>query len=205
MSMNNIQLANPNITPESLIHCDSRIWIFWKDLDGRFLGCNDNMAKAIDLKHPSEIIGLCDYDLRVTKEESDYFIRCDQIVMRANASRQFNDTFTRDGIRLDLTVLKSPLMLDGEIIGSFGISFLRNKHNRSATTLSVIKAQYQLTERELEVIQLFVRGKTAKEIAILLQISNRTVETHIKNIKVKTHCKKRSMLIDLMFPYFHGS
>lgn len=45
-----------------------------------------------------------------------------------------------------------------------------------------------LTKRELQCINYLSRGKTAEEIAIILNISKRTVETHIKNIKTKMNC-----------------
>lgn len=45
-----------------------------------------------------------------------------------------------------------------------------------------------LTEREFECVNYLIRGKTAEEIAIILDISKRTVETHIQNIKRKMNC-----------------
>jgi two-component system nitrate/nitrite response regulator NarL len=36
--------------------------------------------------------------------------------------------------------------------------------------------------REQDVIELLMRGKTNKEIALALNIANRTVETHLGNI-----------------------
>ncbi len=45
-----------------------------------------------------------------------------------------------------------------------------------------------LTNRELDCINYLSRGKTAEEIAIILNISRRTVETHINNIKNKMNC-----------------
>lgn len=44
------------------------------------------------------------------------------------------------------------------------------------------------TQREFQCINYLVRGKTAGEIAIILNISKRTVETHIQNIKRKMNC-----------------
>jgi len=46
-----------------------------------------------------------------------------------------------------------------------------------------------LSEREIEVITLFVEGFTYKEIANNLNISTRTVETHKKNILAKLNLK----------------
>lgn len=45
-----------------------------------------------------------------------------------------------------------------------------------------------LTDREFECVKYLARGKTAEEICIILNISKRTVETHIKNIKRKMNC-----------------
>lgn len=48
-----------------------------------------------------------------------------------------------------------------------------------------------ITPRELEVAKLYVKGKTVKEIAATLFISEDTVESHIKNIRSKTGCTSR--------------
>lgn len=45
-----------------------------------------------------------------------------------------------------------------------------------------------LTNREIECVNYLSRGKTAEEMAIILNISKRTVETHISNIKNKMNC-----------------
>lgn len=55
------------------------------------------------------------------------------------------------------------------------------------------KPGYQLgslyfTEREFQCVNYLTIGKTAEEIAIILNISKRTVETHILNIKRKMNC-----------------
>lgn len=48
-----------------------------------------------------------------------------------------------------------------------------------------------LTPRESEVSKLYVKGKTVKEIAATLFISEDTVESHIKSIRSKTDCTSR--------------
>ena len=52
-----------------------------------------------------------------------------------------------------------------------------------------------LTDREIEVIRYIVLGKTAKEIAELLSISSRTVETHKTNILSKCQVKTTAELV----------
>jgi len=61
------------------------------------------------------------------------------------------------------------------------------------TTNTNIKSGYQfgnlyLTKREFQCINYLIRGKTAEEISVILNISKRTAETHIKNIKEKMNC-----------------
>ncbi|MFQ5916118.1 MAG: response regulator transcription factor, partial [Nitrospinota bacterium] len=49
----------------------------------------------------------------------------------------------------------------------------------------------ELTNREREVLQLLTRGKTNKEIANALCISENTVKNHLRNILEKLHLENR--------------
>lgn len=53
----------------------------------------------------------------------------------------------------------------------------------------------RLTDREREVLQLLAEGKSNKEVAALLKISVKTVETHRANIMRKLHLHSISELI----------
>lgn len=68
----------------------------------------------------------------------------------------------------------SPLIADGVIQGYVAKS---TKTNSSAFSL--------LTDRERETIQLIAEGKTTKEIALLLGVSVKTVETHRQQMMKK--------------------
>ena len=52
-----------------------------------------------------------------------------------------------------------------------------------------------LTPRELEVVQLIASGFTDREIAKMLSISSKTVNTHRKNILRKLALKNTALLI----------
>jgi two-component system response regulator NreC len=63
-----------------------------------------------------------------------------------------------------------------------------------------IKSKFQntpLTDREIEIIQLLIQGKTSKEIADELFISKNTVDTHRRNILEKTNLNSTPELIGL--------
>ena len=51
------------------------------------------------------------------------------------------------------------------------------------------------TERELDIIALISEGWGVKKSAIMLDISHRTVETHIKNVMQKIGCNSRDGII----------
>ncbi|MEB3235820.1 MAG: response regulator transcription factor [Cyanobacteriota bacterium] len=53
-----------------------------------------------------------------------------------------------------------------------------------------------LSEREIEIIDLVARGLTNQEIAAELTISKRTVDNHVSNIFTKTGAKNRVALLN---------
>lgn len=64
----------------------------------------------------------------------------------------------------------------------------------SLQSLDASKAD--LSERELEIIELVATGLTNQEIAQQLMISKRTVDNHVSNIFAKTGAKNRVALIN---------
>jgi DNA-binding CsgD family transcriptional regulator len=61
------------------------------------------------------------------------------------------------------------------------------------------KNEYQLTRREVEVINLISKGLTNKEISEKLFVTLNTVKTHRKNIMKKTKCKGTAELTNFAF------
>ena len=61
--------------------------------------------------------------------------------------------------------------------------------------------RYELSSREIELLQLVLDGKTNKEIAEALFISENTVKFHMRNLLKKTDCKKRGDVIKLFHEY----
>ena len=55
--------------------------------------------------------------------------------------------------------------------------------------------KYILTKREKEVFKLLVTNKTTKEIAELLNISEKTVRNHISNARQKLGVKGRAQAV----------
>ncbi len=56
--------------------------VFWKDLDGRYLGCNKTYARFVGLRLPEELIGLTDLDLPMPRSEAERYREDDKAVIR---------------------------------------------------------------------------------------------------------------------------
>lgn len=63
--------------------------------------------------------------------------------------------------------------------------------NDAAARLEEVCQQFKLTPREKELIELIYNGKSNKEIAEILYLSESTVKTHIYNIFRKMDVKNR--------------
>ena len=56
--------------------------------------------------------------------------------------------------------------------------------------------RHELSEREIEIIELVAKGLTNQEIAESLTISKRTVDNHVSNVFTKTGAKNRVALLN---------
>jgi DNA-binding CsgD family transcriptional regulator len=79
--------------------------------------------------------------------------------------------------------------------------FVRDRSNDDFLCWHYTCRKYELNPREIEVIQHYISGLTAKEIAKKLYISVNTVYTHINNVYSKCEITKRVELISL-FNYY---
>jgi len=59
----------------------------------------------------------------------------------------------------------------------------------------------KLSQRELKCLYLISKGNTHKQLAYILDISVRTVETYLNNAKLKLSCKHKSGLTKLFWEY----
>ncbi|VEP11538.1 putative Histidine kinase [Hyella patelloides LEGE 07179] len=97
--------------------------IFWKDINSIYLGCDQSFAKIAGLKSPQEIVGKNDYDLPWTKEEADWYQKCDRRVMENNAPEYgiIESQVRADGKLTWIETNKIPLHDEtGSVIGIVG-------------------------------------------------------------------------------------
>jgi PAS domain S-box-containing protein len=98
-------------------------YIFWKDRNSAYMGCNKRFAKAAGVEIPANIVGKKDADLAWKKEEADFFVSTDERVM-SSGKAELNikePQHQADGKDVWLNTNKIPLVdNEGKVIGLLG-------------------------------------------------------------------------------------
>jgi PAS domain S-box-containing protein len=98
-------------------------FIFWKDRNSVFLGCNRNFAKIAGFDSPEELVGKTDYDMPWRPEEAEFFRQVDRDVMESGRPRYhiIEPQLQAGGKEAWLDTNKIPLFDDdGEVVGILG-------------------------------------------------------------------------------------
>lgn len=62
-----------------------------------------------------------------------------------------------------------------------------------------IKKRYTLSNRELQCVELILQNKIAKQIANILNLTTRTVETYIDHLRKKLDCRTKNEIVVKFF------
>ncbi len=99
-------------------------YVYWKNKDFVYLGCNDLTAKLLHLPSRQSIEGKTDYDFGWKKEDVDAYRKIDEQIIRTGKSiPNLQETVFIDGKPVYLQVSKEPIFNNrNEIMGIIGIS-----------------------------------------------------------------------------------
>ncbi len=113
--------------------------VFYKDLDGVYLGCNNEFASHLGTT-PDQVVGKTDYDL-YPKKVADAFRGNDKKMLALGTHRHNEEWISYpDGRQILLDTLKAPLRsLDGEFIGSIGIARDITQQKQMETRIRYLK------------------------------------------------------------------
>ena len=98
-------------------------FVFWKDINSKYLGCNKIFSISAGFEKPEDIIGKTDYQMPWTKEESDSYRLVDRRVMNSDeAEIDIHETLqTVEGNEIQVETNKVPLHdFNGNVIGILG-------------------------------------------------------------------------------------
>jgi two-component system aerobic respiration control sensor histidine kinase ArcB len=124
-------------------------YIFWKNKDSVYIGCNDNFSNLVGRKTSENLIGLTDYDLGWGKGEADFFRLADKKVMEGKSQVNLEEILIRpDGSKIVMLVSKVPVQNKiGETIGLLGISTDITKLKETEQELIIAKEKAELANQ----------------------------------------------------------
>lgn len=129
-------------------------YIYWKDQQSRYMGCNHNLVTISGLSNRDELIGKTDFDFFWGRENASQFVADDQAVMhnRLTQSTEYQLAIVRhDGKALMIRTDKMPLVNKyNEVIGILAI----------AVDITDQKILEESLIKEKEHVQLLSQAKT---------------------------------------------
>lgn len=139
---------------------------------------------------PSQILALCNDAMG------------NKVLMLGTKKCWLDENNNVQGIICDYqTIVNSDFINTVKIIQELGFRFIKNKKQFSYVITNQSKTYFDLTRREEECFFYAIRGLSSKAIARRLNISYRTVEIYLANLKIKFNCKSKQDLIDMAFEH----
>jgi len=121
-------------------------FVFWKDRNSTYLGCNETFARSAGVGCPEGIVGKTDHDL-VWKDDAEAYRQDDRRVMDSGKPLlAFEETqATKDGGQITILTSKVPLRdTSGEVVGVLGvytdITELKQAEKRQAALLEELES-----------------------------------------------------------------
>lgn len=189
-----------------------------KDVNSKYTHMSDATAKLIGYEKADDFLGLDDRAINCPAVSSaEAFMKQDQWVIQTQKKMINLDIHQYADRPYILLTKKVPGFQDTRVAGTVcGCTELSSQAMmRLCSTLTELDHQYypkqtrdrsyqiselmvqeDLSPREMDCLFYLLRSKSAKEIAQRLNVSHRTVEWHLSNIRLKLQCRNKNELIE---------
>lgn len=210
--MNGISHLNFSITEESALSFLQMMNLmpgnlFFKDINGRYRACNEHLQKFMQKSQSvSNMLGMNDHEL--LGDYAELIIPNDKWVLSNKKELTIVENgFNENGKPATYLSKKIPIFNDkNDLLGILGMSIdVTNPENRktqeniidelSKKLICKTPSLIRLSKQQAQCLYYTLHGKSAKSIAAIMQLSQRTVEEYIEIIKKKLNCAKKSELM----------
>lgn len=183
------------------------LYIWAKDKNYKYIYCNENYAAAAGLDSPNQIVGKSD-DQMPWRHLADFFKAGDYAVMQGHSrTNTVEVTSTLNNVK-DILVTENKLLLGNDecigVVGSF-VDITGKYLVKKTGYYDALNNRYYLgtedfnntyfTGREITVFKKILLGYSANQMAKSLNISQKTIESYIENIKYKVQAKSKGEII----------
>lgn len=121
-------------------------YIFWKDTNSVYQGCNRNFARIAGVSNPDDIVGKTDYDLPWKPEEAEGFRELDRRAMQADRAEYhiLQPRLQADGKQAWMDINKIPLHDgSGKVVGLLGTMEDVTDRLKAAEALAKSEAKFR--------------------------------------------------------------
>jgi two-component system, OmpR family, aerobic respiration control sensor histidine kinase ArcB len=116
--------------------------VYWKDINGIYLGCNNRQARSLGFQYGYEILGKTDFDLPWGENKAELFRSNDRHIISAGETEIIEEKSQVDGNDAIVLSHKSPMRnKEGEITGILGISIDISDRKKIEDELKIAKEQ----------------------------------------------------------------
>lgn len=189
-----------------------------KDEQSKYLYCDKKSKKICGLKENEDVFGLTDFDIKCEASKcADNFIKQDKIAI-ARGSMKYLGYFCYENNDWKIMLGQKTIFKNNEIstvicymmditdCKLFDIARFLIKHdehirkgfsrNQFSYILDDAYFESNLSHRQSECLFFLLRGYSSKAIAKILNLSQRTIESYINDIKDCLGCDNKSQLIE---------
>ncbi|MDM8557588.1 ATP-binding protein [Candidatus Parabeggiatoa sp. HSG14] len=141
-------------------------YIFWKNINSIYLGCNQRFADMMQLKNTSDIVGKIDDDFNWTKQVKEDFCKADHRVIKSNTPEYHivEQVFQIGNKPRWLETNKVPL------------------HDITGKVIGVLCTAADITERKQAELKLQQAKETAEQAKSEAEIANKAKSTFLANM-----------------------
>ena len=185
---------NYHLRIEDFLLLNKNCNIYCYDLNHKFICANKNLIEVFNelmgYRRDMDIIDKTPTEIHQQKGMEVVIQENNQVISTGKVMQFLNRVNFNNRRSMIFLTIKAPMYDDEKkIAGVFGVSQLLSIYDIE------LRIPVKLTKREQECLTLLMRGKTAKEVAVSLNLSIRTIESYLNNLKYKFNCLSKSQLL----------
>ncbi|NLC71958.1 MAG: PAS domain-containing protein [Desulfuromonadaceae bacterium] len=155
-------------------------YVFWKDRQSVYQGCNRNFALAAGVGEAENIVGKCDHELAWAGEEAEWYLRCDQEVMTNGIPLYHIAESQRkaDGQKIWIDTNKIPLHdTTGKVVGILGTYEDITERKLAEENLTKALADAERAREKIDaILKSMTEGLLVVDLEGRIQLINRVAE-----------------------------